>query len=272
AVDGDPQVAFHLGVQLAADGLVDTRDDPVGLAVVIDVLDAPQDRVGGADADVGGPRTVRVLLVVAQVSQHTFAHLVEQARLRVGRGVGGLEESLALGTDDSGEERPLVGEVVIHQRPRHPGALGDLVDAHLVVRTLAEDFGAQCQQLVAAIVGGQPSPGFRHAASIVDTCLTAARAGRMTSAYADAGPRPSASSRQVRIATPTTTQTSAAWKIGPQPIATKSTTAPRNGPGASTPTAIAFVTTSTTNAATAVAQTSVRRGRLCCTRIFTTAS
>jgi hypothetical protein len=44
--------------------------------------------------------------------------------------------------DDGGEERPLVGEVVVHQRPRHAGPLGDLVDADLVVGPLSEDLRA----------------------------------------------------------------------------------------------------------------------------------
>src|SRR6476619_5895732 len=169
-----------------------------------------------------------MLLVVAQIRQHALAHLVEQALSRLRRGISGLEQPIALGAHHRSEERPFVREVVVHQRPRHPGTLGDLVDAHLVVRALAEHLGAQRQQFVTTIVGGQPTSGLSHAPIVVNTCLTAARVGRMTSAYADAGPRPSASSRQVRISTPTTTQTSAALKIGPQPLATKSTTAPRN--------------------------------------------
>src|SRR5882724_6905299 len=55
--------------------------------------------------------------------------------------------------------------------------------------------------------------------------------GTVRQDYAGAGLGFSASSRDVRITTPITTQTSAVLKIGPQPIATKSTTAPRNGPG-----------------------------------------
>ena len=69
-VHDDAQVAFHLGVQLVADGVVDAGEDAVGLAVVVDVLDAAQHRIGAAHAHVGRPRAVRVLLVVAQVGQH----------------------------------------------------------------------------------------------------------------------------------------------------------------------------------------------------------
>ena len=94
-----------------------------------------------------------MLLVVAQVRQHTRPQLIEQVLVRVRQGVGGLEEPFALGAHDGGEERPLVREVVIHQRARNPGPLGDLVDADLVVRALAEHFCAQRQQFVAPIVG-----------------------------------------------------------------------------------------------------------------------
>ncbi len=55
--------------------------------------------------------------------------------------------------DNSGEERPLVREVVIHQRARHPGTLGDLIDADLVIGSLPEHFCSQCQQLSTPILG-----------------------------------------------------------------------------------------------------------------------
>ena len=120
-----------------------------------------------------------MLLVVAHVRQHTLTYLVEQVFPRLWQGVGGLEESLTLGVHDSREERPLVREVVVHQRPRNAGTLGDLIDAYLVVRALAEDLRAQRQQLVAAVVGGQPTSGLSHAPSLVNTCQTAPEVGTL---------------------------------------------------------------------------------------------
>ena len=149
----DPQIALHLGVQFAADRFGDPSHDPVGLPVVVDVLDAAQDWVGAAHPHVRGPGTVRMLLVIAQVRQHTRPQLMEQVLVWVRRGVGGLEEPFALGAHHSGKERSLVREVVIHQRARNPGPFGDLVDADLVVRALAEHFGTKGQQFVAPIVG-----------------------------------------------------------------------------------------------------------------------
>ena len=101
-------------------------------------------------------------LLVVQICQHPRTQLVEHAQFWIGNGVGGLEEPLALGVNHGGEERPLVGEVVVHQRARHPGPLGDLVDANLVVRALAEHFGAEREQFVAPILGGQSPSRFRH--------------------------------------------------------------------------------------------------------------
>ena len=119
-------------------------------------------------------------LLVVHIRQHPGPQLVEHAQFWIRNGVGGLEEPLALGAHHGGEERPLVGEVVVHQRARHPGPLGDLVDADLVVRALAEHFGAQLEQFVAPILGGQSPSGFRHGAILIDTCITAAVALRQT--------------------------------------------------------------------------------------------
>ena len=51
-----------------------------------------------------------------------------------------------------GEKSPLVGEVVIHQGPGYPGALGDLVDADLVVGPLPKNLRTQRKQLGAPIL------------------------------------------------------------------------------------------------------------------------
>ncbi len=72
---------------------------------------------------------------------------------------------------------------MIHQRTRDARPLGDLVDADVVVGALPEHLGAQREQFVASIVGGQP-PSVRSAACaksvelcghaiLVNTCTTA---------------------------------------------------------------------------------------------------
>ena len=104
---------------------------------------------------------MRMLLVVAQVGEHAVAQLVEQTLARLGRGVGGLEQSLALCAHHRREECPLVRKVVVHQRARDARPLGDLIDADVVVGSLPEHLGAQREKLVAPIVGGQPPPGHR---------------------------------------------------------------------------------------------------------------
>jgi hypothetical protein len=43
---------------------------------------------------------------------------------------------------------------VVHQGARNTGALGDLVDPHLVVGSLPEDFRPQGEQFSASILGG----------------------------------------------------------------------------------------------------------------------
>jgi hypothetical protein len=56
--------------------------------------------------------------------------------------------------DHRGEERPLVGEVVVHQCPGDSGTLGDLVDADFVVGPLPKDLCTQREQFGASILGG----------------------------------------------------------------------------------------------------------------------
>ena len=106
---------------------------------------------------------MRVLLVIVQIRQHTRAQLLEYRLAGHRRGVCRLEQPVALGLHHRGEERALVGEIVVHQRAGHARAFGDLVDPDLVVRAFAEHLGAQSQQLAPTILGGQPPPGFRHA-------------------------------------------------------------------------------------------------------------
>ena len=140
----DPQVAFDIGLEIAARSvdLDDAAHDVFHLPVLGLVVDAEQDRIGTAESDVGGPGGVRVLLVVLHVGKHAVPHLLEEVLAGRRRTVGGLEQLVGLPFDDGGEERPLVREVVVHQRSRYAGPLGDLVDANLVVGPLAEDFRA----------------------------------------------------------------------------------------------------------------------------------
>ena len=140
---------------------------------------------------------MRMGLVVVEVRQHARPQLFEQAQPGLRGGVGGLEQALALGADDGGEERALVGEVVVHQGPGDAGPLGDLVDAHLVIGPLAEHLGAQRQQLVASLAGREPpsrrragcaeSVGFGHLDILLDTCITVAEAGVMTALKPSSG-------------------------------------------------------------------------------------
>ncbi len=101
-----------------------------------------------------------MLLVVADVGHDAGPQPLEEGLALGDQGVGGLEQSLGLGPHHRGEERALVGKVVVHQRARDPpGALGDLVDADLVVRTLAEHLGAQCEQFAAPVLRRQTAAG-----------------------------------------------------------------------------------------------------------------
>ena len=147
--------------------VVDPVHDPVDLTLVVDVLDAAQHRIGACPCR-RRPPTRRA--GAARRSADTPARpraTVRRGLARHRRGVGRLEQPLALGLHHRGEERALVGEVVVHQRARHARPLGDLVDPDLVVGTFAEHLGAQRQQLVAPIVGGQPPSGFRHRAILI---------------------------------------------------------------------------------------------------------
>ena len=134
--------------------LDDAAHDVFHLAVFGLVVDAEQDRVGTAETDVGRPGRVRVLLVILHVGENAAPHLFEQVLTRGRRGVGGLEELVGLALDDGGEKRALVREVVVHQRPRDAGTLGDFVDPNLVIGPLAEDFSPQREQLGAAVLRG----------------------------------------------------------------------------------------------------------------------
>ena len=64
-----------------------------------------------------GQRFVRMLLVILEIGQHPGAHPVEQCLPGLRRRVGGFEQLRGAGADDLGEERPLVGKVVVHQSP-----------------------------------------------------------------------------------------------------------------------------------------------------------
>jgi hypothetical protein len=65
------------------------------------------------------------------VGQHARPQLFEQRQVGLRRGVGCLEQALALGAHHRGEERPPVREVVVHQRTGDACPFGDLVDADL---------------------------------------------------------------------------------------------------------------------------------------------
>ena len=56
----------------------------------------------------------------------------------------------------SAKNARLSGKIVVHQCPGDARPFGDLVDADLVVGTLAEHHGAQGEQLGAPVAGGQP--------------------------------------------------------------------------------------------------------------------
>lgn len=138
----------------AAHDLADPGHDVFHLAVLGLVIDAQQNRIGASQAHVGGPGGLRVLLVVGHVGQHAEADLLEHRHSDGGLDAGGLVEPIRLVLDDRREERPFVREVVIHQRARNPGALRNLIDADLVVRSLAENFRPQGEQFSASILGG----------------------------------------------------------------------------------------------------------------------
>ncbi|COW99772.1 Uncharacterised protein [Mycobacterium tuberculosis] len=92
--------------------------------------------------------------MVGHIGQHAGSYLFEHRHPRGGRLVGRRVQPVGLVLDDRGEERPLVREVVIHQCPRHPSALGDLIDANLVVRPLPKDLRPQSEQFSAAVLRG----------------------------------------------------------------------------------------------------------------------
>src|SRR6185503_4875312 len=107
------------------------------------------------------------------------------------------------------------------------------VDAYLVVRALAEHLRAQRQQFVTTVLGRQPTSGLSHATIVVNTCATASEAGR-SCRRSLCGCRIAAVSQQPPGQNRHADDHADVGGVEDwaQPIATKSTTAPRNGPGA----------------------------------------